>query len=148
VGLMQPDSGEIALFGTPISHLNTRELNLLRKKVGFLFQSGALYDSMTVRENLEFPLRDIKSMRKEEKEKLVVEALTNVGLQDAIDKMPNELSGGMRKRVGLARTLILYREAEIQDFLVLSWNRTMRHFEIETLLFSLISSILLYLSEI
>lgn len=115
VGLMEPDSGEIALFGTPISHLNTRELNLLRKKVGFLFQSGALYDSMTVRENLEFPLRDIKSMRKEEKEKLVVEALTNVGLQDAIDKMPNELSGGMRKRVGLARTLILKPELILYD---------------------------------
>ena len=110
VGLIEPDDGKVILFGKSISDLNDEELNLARKKVGFLFQSAALYDSMTVRENLEFPLRDSKSKLKEETEVLVLEALKNVGLEDAIDKMPSELSGGMRKRVGLARTLILKPE--------------------------------------
>jgi phospholipid/cholesterol/gamma-HCH transport system ATP-binding protein len=115
VGLIEPDEGKILILGKDISELNVEELNLLRKKVGFLFQSAALYDSMTVRENLEFPLRDLKTQTKEETEALVVEALTNVGLADAIDKMPSELSGGMRKRVGLARTLILKPEIILYD---------------------------------
>ncbi|HEX7413440.1 MAG TPA: ATP-binding cassette domain-containing protein [Bacteroidia bacterium] len=115
VGLLEPDDGEVVLLGENIADLNAAALNALRKKVGFLFQSAALYDSMTVRENLEFPLRDVKLISKEEIEALVVEALKNVGLEDAIDLMPSELSGGMRKRVGLARTLILKPELILYD---------------------------------
>jgi phospholipid/cholesterol/gamma-HCH transport system ATP-binding protein len=107
IGLMEADDGKVTLFGKDISGLNEEELNELRKKVGFLFQSAALYDSMTVRENLEFPLRGSKPKSKDEMEALVKEALKNVSLEEAIDKMPSELSGGMKKRVGLARALIL-----------------------------------------
>jgi phospholipid/cholesterol/gamma-HCH transport system ATP-binding protein len=115
VGLIEPDDGRIVLLGEDILSINSTERNLLRKKVGFLFQSGALYDSMTVRENLEFPLRDDRSMTTVEKDALVIEALRNVGLEDAIDKMPSELSGGMRKRIGLARTLILKPDIILYD---------------------------------
>ncbi|HXA01606.1 MAG TPA: ATP-binding cassette domain-containing protein [Cytophagaceae bacterium] len=115
IGLLKADEGRIVLFGKDISGLKDKELNAVRKKVGFLFQSAALYDSMTVRENLEFPLRDLKSGSKEEMEALVREALKNVGLEKAIDKMPSELSGGMRKRVGLARTLILKPDLILYD---------------------------------
>ena len=115
VGLIQPDSGEVDLFGKEISELTNQELNVLRKKVGFLFQSAALYDSMTVRENLEFPLRDLPSADTTDTESLVREALKNVGLEEAIDKMPSELSGGMIKRVGLARTLILKPDIILYD---------------------------------
>lgn len=115
VGLIEPDDGNIVLFGKNISGLNNEELNMLRKKVGFLFQSAALYDSMTVRENLEFPLRNLKSKSQKETDDWVMESLTNVGLEEAIDKMPSELSGGMRKRVGLARALILKPELILYD---------------------------------
>ncbi len=115
VGLIQPDAGEVMLLGENVYDLTIEKLNVLRKKVGFLFQSAALYDSMTVRENLEFPLRDLKSKPKAEINALVIEALKNVGLEDAIDKMPSELSGGMKKRVGLARTLILKPEIILYD---------------------------------
>lgn len=115
VGLIEPDNGEIVVLGKNIAGLASEDLNLLRKEIGFLFQSAALYDSMTVRENLEFPLRDSKQLKKEEINELVLEALRNVGLEDAIDKMPSELSGGMRKRVGLARTLILKPKIILYD---------------------------------
>jgi phospholipid/cholesterol/gamma-HCH transport system ATP-binding protein len=106
VGLIEPDGGDIQVLGKDIANLKTDELDELRKNIGFLFQSAALYDSMSVRENLEFPLRN-SGKKQDEINILVEEALKNVSLADAIDKMPAELSGGMRKRVGLARTLIL-----------------------------------------
>jgi phospholipid/cholesterol/gamma-HCH transport system ATP-binding protein len=115
VGLLEPDAGKVVILGKEITKLENKELNILRKRVGFLFQSAALYDSMTVRENLEFPLRDLKKKKQEEIDSLVTETLKSVGLEDAIDKMPSELSGGMRKRVGLARTLILKPEIILYD---------------------------------
>ncbi len=115
VGLIEPDEGKVVIFDQEISEQSNEGLNLIRKKIGFLFQSAALYDSMTVRENIAFPLRDTKFESKEEIEALVIAALHNVGLDDAIDKMPSELSGGMRKRVGLARTLIMKPEIILYD---------------------------------
>ena len=115
VGLVEPDEGEIMVMGRNISGLNDEELNAMRKKIGFLFQSGALYDSMTVRENLLFPLKNSGIVSKNGETAAVEEALENVGLKDAIDKMPSELSGGMRKRLGLARTLILRPEIMLYD---------------------------------
>ncbi len=115
VGLINPDEGKIIILDENISELDNKALNAIRKKVGFLFQSGALYDSMSVRENLAFPLRDSKDLKKEEITKLIEEALNNVGLLDSIDKNPSELSGGMRKRLGLARTLILAPEIMLYD---------------------------------
>lgn len=116
VGLVELDEGKLLIFGKDISELKNKELIEIRKKIGFLFQSGALYDSMTVRENLEFPLiRQLGSIPKEEMNSLIVEALTDVGLEEAIDKTPSELSGGMRKRLGLARTLILKPEIMLYD---------------------------------
>lgn len=115
VGLIEPDAGSVVVLGENIAELDDKQLNELRKRVGFLFQSAALYDSMTVRENLEFPLRGDKKMKDSERNHLVKEALENVGLSEAIDKMPSELSGGMRKRVGLARTLILKPDIMLYD---------------------------------
>ena len=115
VRLLDADEGKLIVLGKEMSTLNDEELNTIRKKIGFLFQSAALYDSMTVRENLEFPLREMKGQSKEEKGKLVTESLASVGLADAIDLMPSELSGGMRKRVGLARTMILKPDIMLYD---------------------------------
>jgi phospholipid/cholesterol/gamma-HCH transport system ATP-binding protein len=115
VRLLEPDAGSMRVFGRDIDALDSRELNEVRKRVGFLFQSGALYDSMSVRENLEFPLRKVKGLGEQEVTRRVEEALQNVGLLAAIDKMPSELSGGMRKRVGLARTLIQKPEIIFYD---------------------------------
>lgn len=115
VQLIPPDDGELIVLGKNMPELKTDELNVIRKKIGFLFQSAALYDSMSVRENLEFPLRDQKKLSEADKDVLVREALESVGLIKAIDKMPAELSGGMRKRLGLARTLILKPEIILYD---------------------------------
>jgi len=115
VRLLEADAGTIHIFGKDVNSLGTRGLNAVRKKIGFLFQGAALYDSMTVRDNLEFPLRDLKDIDSEEIQERVTEALKNVGLLDAINKMPSELSGGMRKRIGLARTLILKPEIIFYD---------------------------------
>jgi phospholipid/cholesterol/gamma-HCH transport system ATP-binding protein len=108
VRLLDSDSGIISVYGKDVNGLSGEELGELRKKTGFLFQSGALYDSMTVRQNIEFPLLRIKKglSRKATDEK-VQEVLENVGLSDSIDKMPSQLSGGMRKRISLARTIVV-----------------------------------------
>lgn len=116
VGLILPDAGTLKVFDKNVPDLNSDELNDLRRRIGFLFQSAALYDSMTVRENLEFPLRrHFPTPAEDEMEERIIEALENVGLQDAINKMPSELSGGMRKRIGLARTLILRPDIILYD---------------------------------
>lgn len=116
VGLIDIDDGKLLIFGQDISEQKDKKLVEIRKKIGFLFQSGALYDSMTVRENLEFPLRkQLNKLSKEELDSLIKESLHDVGLDEAIDKTPSELSGGMRKRLGLARTLILKPEIMLYD---------------------------------
>ena len=116
IGLLKPDSGKILVFGKNVPELGHEELDRIRTRIGFLFQGNALYDSMTVRENLEFSLRRqwIKMLQKDV-DVLVKEALENVGLPHAIDMMPAELSGGMLKRVALARTLILKPEIILYD---------------------------------
>jgi len=104
--LMIPDSGEIFIKDKNVLNLNRNELNELRKDIGFLFQGSALYDSMTVRENLEFPLVRNFNLQQDEINDRINRVLEAVDLSDAIDKMPSELSGGMRKRIGLARSII------------------------------------------
>ena len=117
VGLMQPDSGYISVMGKEIKLLDRTTLDILRSEIGFLFQGSALYDSMTVRENLEFPMRRHKEKLGviNDTTPLVLEALESVGLADAIDLMPEELSGGMKRRVALARTLILRPKIILYD---------------------------------
>ena len=116
IGLMQPDEGTIKVFESNIPELNQYELDKIRVRVGFLFQSNALYDSMTVRENLEFPLRR-HWLEKEKRNvnELVMEALESVGLPETVDMMPSELSGGMKKRISIARTLILKPDIILYD---------------------------------
>ena len=116
VRLLKSDSGSIKVLGDEVTELNNTEMNEVRRKIGFLFQGGALYDSMTVRENLEFPLKRMyKNLTKAEVDAKVKEALENVGLPDSIDKMPSELSGGMKKRISLARTIIVDPEIMLYD---------------------------------
>jgi phospholipid/cholesterol/gamma-HCH transport system ATP-binding protein len=108
VRLLEPDEGKITVLGEDVIALDRNRLSELRKKIGFLFQSSALYDSMTVKQNLEFPLRRIKrDLTQKQISEKVEEVLENVGLSDALNKMPSQLSGGMRKRISLARTLIV-----------------------------------------
>ncbi len=115
VRLIEPDDGKIFIEGKNISELSLKELNDLRKDIGFLFQSAALYDSMSVRENLAFPLVRHTDLSDSEIEERVKETLRLVGLSEAIDKMPSELSGGMRKRIGLVRSLILHPKIMLYD---------------------------------
>lgn len=116
VRLIEPDAGSVDVLGTDVLACNDSELNEIRKKVGYLFQGGALYDSMSVRENLHFPIRRTQFVdRKLNTEELIETSLRSVGLLDAIDKMPSELSGGMKKRIALARALILRPEIILYD---------------------------------
>lgn len=116
VGLLKPDAGEIHVLGYDVNKVSNQELNELRQQVGFSFQGSALYDSMSVRENLEFPLkRNRKIFDRHELDSLVMEALKDVGLEKAVSKTPAELSGGMKKRVGIARTLILKPKIMLYD---------------------------------
>jgi len=115
-GLLKPDSGSVNVLGQEIEQLDTRALRELRLKIGFSFQNSALYDSMTVKENLEFPLvRNKKHLTKPEVNNAVQSVLQAVGMQEAIHQMPSQLSGGQRKRVGIARTLILRPEIMLYD---------------------------------
>ncbi len=115
-GLLLQDEGTLRVFGEEVKDLDRIALKKLRRRIGFLFQSSALYDSMTVRQNLAFPLKRVAEIKdKAEIERLSREVLESVGLTDAIDKMPSELSGGMRKRMGLARTLVVKPEIMLYD---------------------------------
>ena len=117
VSLITPDDGLIKIFGKDVSNYSSESLDKLRARIGFLFQSNALYDSMTVRQNLEFPLRHHWNTERREKdtEQAVLEVLEDVGLVHTVNMMPSELSGGMRKRIALARTLILQPEIILYD---------------------------------
>lgn len=116
VGLLKQDKGSMLVLGKEVSQLKTKELNQLRLKIGFSFQNSALYDSMTVRQNMEFPLiRNVKGLSKKEITYKIEELLEAVGLPQSINQMPSELSGGQKKRIGVARTLILNPEIMLYD---------------------------------
>jgi phospholipid/cholesterol/gamma-HCH transport system ATP-binding protein len=116
VGLVKPDEGNIEIFGSDISNLNNDELNKVRSKIGFMFQNGALYDSMSIRQNLAFTLKHhTRDLEQQEIEDKILEALDSVGLKVTINKMPSELSGGMKKRIALARALIVKPEIILYD---------------------------------
>lgn len=115
IGLYQPDSGDIEVFGQNVANLSHEELDSLRARIGFLFQSNALYDSMTVRENLEFPMRRHLGLSAADAELRIRETLSHVGLEHTLDMLPAELSGGMQKRIALARTLVLNPEVMLYD---------------------------------
>jgi phospholipid/cholesterol/gamma-HCH transport system ATP-binding protein len=116
IGLLKPDSGEVMVLGQEVDKLSEKELNALRLRIGFSFQSSALYDSMNIRQNLEFPLTmNKKNLTKQEIENEVVEVLDAVGLENKMNDMPADLSGGQRKRIGIARTLILRPEIMLYD---------------------------------
>jgi phospholipid/cholesterol/gamma-HCH transport system ATP-binding protein len=116
VGLIRADAGEVTVLGYKVNSLTPEELNEMRQQIGFSFQSSALYDSMTVRENLAFPLkRNLKIYDRKEQDELINTALQDVGLENTAGKMPAELSGGMKKRIGIARTLILKPKIMLYD---------------------------------
>ena len=114
MGLEQPDEGEVQIMGNNVLDFEHQELDVLRKEIGFLFQGSALYDSMSVRENLEFPLRK-QHIPQAEKDEMVMQALESVGLTGAVELMPDELSGGMKRRIALARAIILNPKIIIYD---------------------------------
>ncbi|MEJ5054750.1 ABC transporter ATP-binding protein [Sphingobacterium sp. MYb382] len=115
-GLLKPDNGDVTVLGEVVNHLNEKDLRMLRQRIGFSFQNSALYDSMTVKENLEFPLvRNKRNLTRAEIDKEVDEVLDGVGLSQAKYQMPSELSGGQRKRIGIARTLILRPDIMLYD---------------------------------
>lgn len=116
VGLVKPDEGNIEIFGNDITQLENDELNEIRIRIGFMFQNGALYDSMSIRQNLAFTLKHhTRYLPESEIESKIIEALDSVGLKDSIHKMPSELSGGMQKRIALARALIVNPEIILYD---------------------------------
>jgi phospholipid/cholesterol/gamma-HCH transport system ATP-binding protein len=115
-GLLTPDAGEVDVLGKRVNQLNRKELDALRLRIGFSFQNSALYDSMSIRQNIEFPLTmNIKNISRKEIDKQVEEVLEAVGLKDKMNQMPSDLSGGQRKRIGIARTLILKPEIMLYD---------------------------------
>ena len=115
-GLLKADEGQVNVLGTDVTSITPRDLMELRRRIGFSFQNSALYDSMTVRKNLEFPLvRNQKNLRRKEIDEMVERVLEAVGLKQTINQMPSELSGGQRKRIGIARTLILRPEIMLYD---------------------------------
>jgi phospholipid/cholesterol/gamma-HCH transport system ATP-binding protein len=116
VGLIQADEGNIEIFGKEITNLKDEELNNIRTRIGFMFQNGALYDSMSVRQNLTFTLKHhVRNLTEEAIQTEIMTALESVGLEEAIDKMPSELSGGMKKRIALARAIIIKPEIILYD---------------------------------
>lgn len=115
VGLLTPEGGSIRVRGEEVIGMGVRDLNRIRKNIGYVFQYAALYDSMTVRENLEFPLRKHMTMSDAEITDRVMQQLELVGLEEAVDKMPSELSGGMKKRIGLARAIITRPDMVLYD---------------------------------
>jgi phospholipid/cholesterol/gamma-HCH transport system ATP-binding protein len=115
IGLLRPERGQILIDGTDITKLNDRALNEIRKKFGMLFQEAALFDSMTVGENIAFPLREHTTMKEKEIRETVADRLRSVGLTGVEEKMPSELSGGMRKRVGLARAIAMRPQIVLFD---------------------------------
>ena len=115
VRLMQPDGGNVSIFGKDVMALGIDELNELRQQMGFLFQGAALYDSMSVRGNLNFPLIRNSSLTLKERERRLKDVLEKVSLEEAIDKMPADLSGGMKKRIGLARAIITEPKLMLYD---------------------------------
>ncbi len=115
-GLLKPDAGQVCVLGQDVERLRGKELDAFRLKIGFSFQNSALYDSMSIRENLEFPLvRNVRNLSRQEINRTVEERLDEVGLLQTIDQMPSELSGGQRKRIGIARTLMLKPEIMLYD---------------------------------
>lgn len=116
VGLLPPDKGIVKVLGKEVGKLSGKDLDALRLRIGFSFQSSALYDSMNVRQNLEFPLKmNKKNLGKKEINEAVEEVLDAVGLKEKVNEMPSDLSGGQRKRIGIARTLILKPEIMLYD---------------------------------
>jgi phospholipid/cholesterol/gamma-HCH transport system ATP-binding protein len=107
IGLQKPDAGSIQIHGQDIAGLPADQLNQIRLKVGFLFQEAALYDSLSIEENVAFPLRRHRTLSEAEQKTRVQKLLSDVGMKDDLDKMPSQISGGMKKRVGLARALVL-----------------------------------------